>query len=104
MKKKHPKYGLYADEEGKCYYENGNLIPTQKKSTRETFVVKKDGKCLNFGVRRFVWECQNDEILDKKWVIVGKGDSNRINDLSKVSKSELSSKIYTDIWEKRRNK
>lgn len=103
MKKKHPTYDLYADENGIVYYENGNKIPTYKQSTRETFVVRKDGKCLNFGLRRFIWECMTGQVLDKSWVIVGKEDSNHINDLSKVSKSEHASNIYKEIWKRKKS-
>lgn len=103
MKKKHPTFTrLSASEDGTIFYENGNKVPTNKKGTREQFVVKKDGKCYNFGVRRFVWECINNKVLDKKYVVVGKNDSNHIKDLEVMTKSEHSSKVYTDIWKRKK--
>lgn len=104
MKKQHPKYKfLFGTEEGKIYYENGKEIPTNKLGTRERFTVKKNNKCINFGVRRFLWECMTGKELDRKWVVIGEGDSNQYKDLKCITKSEHASKIYTEIWEKRRN-
>lgn len=108
MKTQHPKFKfLFATDDGKVYYENGKQVATNKNGTREKFVVKdKNGKCLNFGLRRFLWECKTGEVLDKKYVVIGKGDSNKFKDLQCITKSEHASKVYKKIWEdyrKRKN-
>jgi len=102
-KKEHPLHkGLYATEDGKIWYKNGNPISTNFNGTREKFAVKRDNKTLNFGLRRFIWECMSGEPLDKKWVVLGKNKSNAYKDLYIMSKSEQTSNIYKEIWRKKR--
>ena len=101
-KKPHPKYPfLYSTLEGEIYHENRN-VPTQKAGTRETFVVRNGKKFINFGVRRFIWECQTGKELEEGFVITSNTNSNHFNNLIKMSKSEHASKVYTEIWRKNR--
>ena len=104
MKKSHPVYtNLWADSQGNAYYDNGSKIPTFKLSTRETFCVKNEGKSLNFGLRRFIWECMTGKVVDRKYIVRGKGDSNKFEDLELITKSQQASEVYTNIWRKKRN-
>ncbi len=102
-RKEHPIVkGLYATEDGKVWYENGKPIATNYNGTREKFAVKRENRILNFGLRRFIWECITGEVLDKNMVVVGTDKSNAFKDLKIMSKSEQTSQIYKEIWRKKR--